>query len=132
MTNGVYGTKFLGSSLLLKAVLSSFLIGFGGLSITFQTLTVLKSTDLKIKNYIFAKILHGFLSSLYCLLLYGFFISDKTISTYTDIAIHHHTNTISLISTSSSLYYINIICLASISFVVLSIALKKLRNFSIR
>jgi sporulation integral membrane protein YlbJ len=130
MTNGVYGAKFLESSLLLKAVLSSFVIGFGGLSITLQTLTLLKNTDLKIKNYIFAKIIHGIFSSIFCLLLYGFFINDKIISTYTDMTAHHHTSSISLISSNSSIYHLNIICLISIAFVVFIVMFKKLRKFS--
>jgi sporulation integral membrane protein YlbJ len=125
MTNGVYGTKFLETSLLLKSVLSSFLIGFGGLSITFQTLTILKNTDLKIKKYIFAKIIHGIFSSIYCIFLYGFFINDKIISTYTDMIHHKRFNNISLISGNSFLYAFNVICLIIIFLYILNRLIKK-------
>lgn len=44
--------------------LSSFLLGFGGLCVTFQTFSILDETDLSGKYYLSAKFLHGLLSVL--------------------------------------------------------------------
>lgn len=46
----------------LSFCLAAFLLGFGGLCVTFQTLSILDDTDLSGKHYLPAKITHGLLS----------------------------------------------------------------------
>jgi sporulation integral membrane protein YlbJ len=47
----------------MKAVFCSFLISFGGISVAAQTTGVLEGTDLSMREYIRAKLLHGLLSA---------------------------------------------------------------------
>lgn len=46
-------------------ILTSFLLGFGGISIFLQILSVVSKSDLSIKPYIIGKILHGLLAAFY-------------------------------------------------------------------
>ena len=41
------------------------LLGFGGLSILLQVLSITSKTDLSIKPYIYGKLLHGILAAFY-------------------------------------------------------------------
>ena len=50
--------------------LASFLIGFGGLSVHCQTLSVLSGTDVKCARHFVGRILHGGLAALYTFLLF--------------------------------------------------------------
>jgi hypothetical protein len=51
--------------LTVNLVLTAFLLGFGGISVLLQVLSITSKTDLSIKPYILGKILHGFLASFY-------------------------------------------------------------------
>lgn len=85
MTNGVNGIHLLSCSLKLKMIISSFLIGFGGISVTLQTITLIKDTDLSIIRYIFSKIIHGILAAGYCYILFDFIIGKHSTSVYRNI-----------------------------------------------
>lgn len=66
ITNGISGI----SSVHLKAIsiniiLTSFLLGFGGISVMLQVLSIISKTDLSAKPYIIGKILHGIIASIY-------------------------------------------------------------------
>ena len=66
ITNGIS----LISSIQIKAIstniiLASFLLGFGGISVFLQVLSIISKTDLSIKPYILGKILHGFIAAFY-------------------------------------------------------------------
>ena len=54
-------------------ILTSFLLGIGGLSIFLQVLGIVSKTDISIKPYIYGKLLHGIISSLYTFLLIQIF-----------------------------------------------------------
>ena len=43
----------------------AFLLGFGGLSVLLQVLSITSKTDLSIKPYIYGKFLHGVLAAFY-------------------------------------------------------------------
>lgn len=49
----------------INIILSSFLLGFGGISILLQVLSIVSKTDLSIKPYIYGKLLHGFISAIF-------------------------------------------------------------------
>ncbi|NLM44013.1 MAG: sporulation integral membrane protein YlbJ [Clostridiales bacterium] len=55
---------------ILKVIIISFFIGFGGLSINAQVSGIIQETDINFLIYFFMKILQGFLASLYTLILY--------------------------------------------------------------
>lgn len=49
----------------INIIFASFLLGFGGISILLQVLSITAKTDLSIKPYLYGKILHGLLSAIY-------------------------------------------------------------------
>lgn len=49
----------------INIILTAFLLGFGGVSILLQVLSITSKTDLSIKPYIYGKLLHGLLAALY-------------------------------------------------------------------
>lgn len=49
----------------INIIITAFLLGFGGLSILLQVLSITSKTDLSIKPYIYGKLLHGFLAAFY-------------------------------------------------------------------
>ena len=57
----------------INIILTSFLLGFGGISILFQVLSVVAKSDLSIKPYIIGKFLHGVISSIYTFLMIQLF-----------------------------------------------------------
>ena len=66
ITNGISSI----SSITIKAIsvniiITAFLLGFGGLSVLLQVLSITSKTDLSIKPYIYGKLLHGVLAALY-------------------------------------------------------------------
>lgn len=75
-----YGLFILSRSLLIptnvKILLTSFLCGFGGISVLTQVAGLCPKT-IKLKKYIFGKLLHGFFSSIYTLL----FLQNRSIPT---------------------------------------------------
>lgn len=50
-------------------ILSSFILGFGGISIMLQVLSIIAKSKLSIKKYVFGKFLHGLIASLYTFLV---------------------------------------------------------------
>lgn len=57
----------------LNIIISSFLLGTGGLSILLQVLSITSKTDLSIKPYIYGKILHGVISAFYTFIFINLF-----------------------------------------------------------
>ena len=70
---------------ILRASLSSFLIGFSGLSILAQCCSFLAKTDINAKLYIFSKFLHGCLASMFTFLFYPVLKSDLFVSNFDTI-----------------------------------------------
>ncbi len=60
-------------SISINIILTAFLLGFGGISIFLQVLSITSKTDLSIKPYIIGKILHGLIASFYTFLLIQLF-----------------------------------------------------------
>ncbi|MFC2950215.1 sporulation integral membrane protein YlbJ [Virgibacillus sediminis] len=57
-------------SMLAKAIIVSFILGFNGFSVQAQVASILAKTDIRFAPYFFARFLHGLLASLLVLLLY--------------------------------------------------------------
>lgn len=64
------------SNYIIKIAIVSLLIGWSGISIHSQSLSFLSDTDIKGTLYIISKGIHGFLSSIYTILLFNFFINS--------------------------------------------------------
>ena len=74
ITNGISllaGIKL--KKISINIILTSFLLGFGGISVLLQVLSITSKSDLSIKPYIYGKILHGFFSSIYTFILINVF-----------------------------------------------------------
>ena len=66
LTNGIqFISSIIQRSLTLNIIISSFLIGFGGLSVLLQVFSITTQSDLSIKLYFWGKLLHGIISSIY-------------------------------------------------------------------
>ena len=68
-------------NLVTKISIISFIIGWSGLSIHSQAISILDKEKIKINLYIFSKFLHGFFAFLYTSVLYTFVFQD-TITTF--------------------------------------------------
>ncbi|GAB3068070.1 sporulation integral membrane protein YlbJ [Virgibacillus ainsalahensis] len=66
-------------SLLPKAILVSFILGFNGFSVQAQVASILSGTDIRFSPYFFARLLHGFIASILTLFLYKPLYLDKRV-----------------------------------------------------
>ena len=70
VTNGInYISTITIKELSINLILTSFLLGLGGISILLQVLSITSTSDLSIKPYIYGKFLHGVFSSVFTLIL---------------------------------------------------------------
>ena len=53
----------------INIVLCAFLLGFGGISVLLQVLSIISKTDLSIKKYIIGKLLQGIIAATYTYIL---------------------------------------------------------------
>ena len=66
ITNGINAISQIAcKKLSINIILTAFLLGFGGISVLLQVLSITSKTDLSIKPYIYGKILQGILASVY-------------------------------------------------------------------
>lgn len=66
ITNGISSISNIAcKKISINIILTAFLLGFGGISVLLQVLSITSKTDLSIKPYIFGKLLHGFLAGFY-------------------------------------------------------------------
>lgn len=78
MTNGCKIISSLKSiSWITKLCVISFLISWSGLSIHSQVISIIKNTQIKIKPYIFSKLIHGLLSAILTFGLYNIFYAKN-------------------------------------------------------
>lgn len=66
-------------SLLQKAILISFILGFNGLSIQAQVASILAKTDIRFYPYFFARLLHGTFAVILTILLYKPLYLDRIV-----------------------------------------------------
>lgn len=70
LTNGVNQTANLSSSYyLLSILLTSFLLGFGGISVLLQVYSIISKEGISIKPYFYGKLLQGFFSVIFTFIL---------------------------------------------------------------
>lgn len=72
VTNGVKECASLQLPLIYKAAVASFMIGFGGLSVNAQVLSIMSETDLKFGIYFMVKLLQGIAASVFSSLIFLF------------------------------------------------------------
>jgi sporulation integral membrane protein YlbJ len=62
LTSGIYGLMGISGNFKTLLVVSAFMLGWGGLSVHFQTLSILDSTDLSPKTYFVGKLMGAVIS----------------------------------------------------------------------
>lgn len=82
MTNGIKESALVDMSLISKLTLISFMIGFGGLSINAQVLSVISKTSLKFGLYFIVKIFQGLAAAFYTYALSGFIGIKEVFNVY--------------------------------------------------
>lgn len=66
ITNGINSISCIVSKKLsINIISTAFLLGFGGISILLQVLSITSKTDLSIKPYLYGKLLHGLFAAIY-------------------------------------------------------------------
>lgn len=60
-------------SISINIILCAFLLGFGGISVLFQVLSIISKSDLSIKPYIYGKLLQGIIAAIYTFLFMSSF-----------------------------------------------------------
>lgn len=63
-------SEVLNASLLQKAVITSFILAFSGLSVQAQVASILAQTDIRFQPFFIARIVHAFLASFYTVILW--------------------------------------------------------------
>lgn len=70
LTNGINLSSELYETLpLLSILISSFLLGFGGISVLLQVYSIIAKENISIKPYLYGKLLHGFFSIIFTFIL---------------------------------------------------------------
>ena len=70
ITNGINSISQIAcKKLSINIIFTAFLLGFGGISVLLQVLSITSKTDLSIKPYIYGKLLQGILASVYTYIL---------------------------------------------------------------
>ena len=70
MTNGInLSSKIVANFSILSIMITSFLLGFGGLSIMMQIYSLISKESISIKPYFYGKTLQGLISSILILLI---------------------------------------------------------------
>lgn len=66
LTNGVKNVSLIATKYIsTNVIICSFLLGFGGISVTLQVLGIISKTDISIKPYLLGKFLQGCFSAIY-------------------------------------------------------------------
>lgn len=74
ITNGIQSISSIPcKKLSINLIITSFLLGFGGISVFLQVFSITSKTDLSIKPYLYGKLLHGVFSAIYTLILIQIF-----------------------------------------------------------
>ena len=70
ITNGIHNISNINcKKISINIIITAFLLGFGGLSVLLQVLSITSKSDLSIKPYIYGKLLQGFLAGFYTYIL---------------------------------------------------------------
>ena len=73
ITNGINTISSIAcKKLSVNIIFTAFLLGFGGISVLLQVLSITSKTDLSIKPYIYGKLLHGIFASIYTYIFINF------------------------------------------------------------
>lgn len=128
VTNGAKACAALDIPLISKAMMVSFMIGFGGLSINAQVMSVISGTDLKFGIYFLVKLIQGIAASIYSYILITGFSNLEVFNSYIrageDIG-----NTVNALSWISVFSKSSVNMLSVLAFIVLVTIVKNKKGF---
>lgn len=123
VTSGVKTLSTLDNITYLKLLsLVAFVLGFGGFSVHMQTASIIAKTDISMKPYLLAKLLHGIFASVlsYLLMKYTAFFSWDVVETFS----YHYKNVYPATSSSNLL----IVTITNLSLIGITMkTLKKIK-----
>lgn len=90
VTNGIKECALVDMSLISKLMLISFMIGFGGLSINAQVLSVIAGTKLKFGIYSVMKLFQGAAASIYTYLLFGILGANQVFNVFDSVNVRQY------------------------------------------
>lgn len=82
VTNGIKECAALQAPLMYKIVLTSFMIGFGGLSVNAQVMSIISETDLKFAIYFVLKLVQGIIAAIYSYMTFSLFSDLQVFKLY--------------------------------------------------
>ncbi|MHB1392031.1 MAG: sporulation integral membrane protein YlbJ [Clostridia bacterium] len=82
VTNGAKECASLQVPLIYKTIMVSFMIGFGGLSVNAQVMSIIAETDLKFSIYLVFKLVQGIIAALYSFILITWFSDLQVFNLY--------------------------------------------------
>lgn len=82
VTNGIKECASLQVPIMSKIAIASFMMGFGGLSVNAQVLSIISETDLKFGIYLLMKFVQGIAASFYSLAFFKWFGSAQVFNLY--------------------------------------------------
>ncbi|WP_183030193.1 MULTISPECIES: sporulation integral membrane protein YlbJ [Clostridia] len=89
ITIGVQSISVVQDTLLIQAVLVSFILGFNGFSVQAQVASILAKTDIRFAPYFFARILHGVFASILTILFYKPLYIDRKVFDMEVVPVNH-------------------------------------------
>ena len=122
MTSGIKKLSAAQCSLSIKLILSSLILGWSGLSIHFQTKSIVGSTDLSFKKYILAKLLHGIIAAIYTAIALKFVPFEKLVFSNNSDIISVGNNTSDILHTATMI----IMCI----YIIVRLRLKYSNRYS--
>lgn len=132
VTNGIKECAALNIPLLIQVMLVSFMIGFGGLSVNAQVLSIVAVSDLSFGLYFIIKLLQGFFAAFFSFLLYTFAYSTQAFnrfgSEYAIPAVNTGLYRANWLSTFTHSFLYLTVALLFILLINQSICLKKARH----
>ena len=75
MTQGIKFVSNSSLSLLIKTILVTFFISFGGLTVHLQVSSIISNSKIKYKNFLIARMFHSFISIILVYILFNIFIN---------------------------------------------------------
>lgn len=90
MTNGINQCAALNIPIIHKLMMISFMLGFGGLSINAQVLSVIAGTNLKFGLYSVVKLFQGAAAAVYVYLLFGMSGAQQVYNTYDSLNVRYY------------------------------------------
>ena len=83
LTNGIVSVSAIAhKNLATNVIISAFLLGFGGISIMLQVLSIISKSDISIKPYILGKLLQGLFAAFYTFIIINNFTYFNYLSLY--------------------------------------------------